>query len=67
MSNKLIFLIHACRTEYLLHFLGLERISYGRGRSKPLSFVVLMQPCLHIMLVLYSDLVNMCNDYHNHS
>jgi hypothetical protein len=41
----------------------------GGAPSGPLSFVVSMQPCLHVMPVLYSsDLVNMCSSYyHKHS
>jgi hypothetical protein len=76
MSNKLIFLIlygcvyvfsgnslHAAQSAYFTSWAWSVFPKYGRGRSRPLSFVVLMQPCLHIMLVLYSDLVNMCTDY----
>jgi hypothetical protein len=37
--------------------LGLERFSYGRGRSRPLSFPVLLHSCLHIMLAMYSEFI----------
>jgi hypothetical protein len=53
------FLHAAQRARDLLVLLGLERFSYERGRSRPraLSFQVLLHPCLHIMLAVYSEFI----------
>jgi hypothetical protein len=32
-------------------------ISYGRGRSRPFCFQVLLHPCLHIVLAMYSEFI----------
>jgi hypothetical protein len=64
------FQVTACmprRVPALLPGPGAYFLRAGALRAS-LFFVVLLQPCLHIMLVRYSDLVNMCTDYcHNHS
>jgi hypothetical protein len=51
------FLHAAQHTCDLLVLLGLERFSYGRGLSRPLSFQVWLHPCLHIILAMYSEFI----------
>jgi hypothetical protein len=41
--------IHPC-------LMGLERFSYGRGRSRP-HLNVLLHPCIHIVLTMYSEAI----------
>jgi hypothetical protein len=56
--------LQAAQSAYFITYWAWSVFPTGGGAPGPLSFVVLMQPCLHIMLVLYSDLVNMCTDYY---
>jgi hypothetical protein len=51
------FLHAAQRACDLLVLLGLERFSYRRGRSRPFYLQVLLHPCLHIVLAMYSEFI----------